>query len=135
MLERLFHGFLTKSRVSSEEVVFGTVYAGERTSDGLKVAIKELSVSKVLDFSILGGRSVPLELRLLYFCQSVPGVVRLVDYYHRGDSFLYIVERPPNSQDLFDFISQRKTLGEELARKFFKQVVETAVTCYLKGVV
>ena len=45
------------------------------------------------------------------------------------------MERPSNSQDLFDFISQRKTLGEELARKFFKQVVETAIACYEKGVV
>ena len=61
---------------------FGTVYAGVRTSDGLKVAIKEVSVSKVLDWSVLGGRSLPLELRLLYFCQSVPGVVKLIDYYH-----------------------------------------------------
>ena len=68
----------------------------------------------MLDLSVLGGRSVPLELRLLYFCQSVPGVVRLIDYYDRGESFLYIMERPPNSQYLFDFISQRKSLGEVL---------------------
>ena len=55
-------------------------------------------------------------------------------YYHRGESFL-VLERPPNSQDLFDFISQRKSLGEELARKLFKQAVETAIACYEKGVV
>ena len=114
---------------------FGTVYAGVRTSDGLKVAIKEVPVSKVLDWSVLGGMSVPLELRLLYFCQSVPGVVRLVDYYHRGESFLYIMERPENSQDLFDFISKQKMLSENTARDLFKQVVDTVVTCYEKGVV
>ena len=91
---------------------FGTVYAGVRASDGLKVAIKEVPVSKVLDWSVLGGRSVPLELRLLYFCQSVPGVVRLVDYYDIGDSFLYIMERPPNNRDLFDYTSQQKFLDE-----------------------
>ena len=73
---------------------FGTVYAGVRTSDGLKV-------SKVLDWSVVGGRSVPPELRLLYFCQSVPGVVRLIDYYHRGDYFLSVMERQANSRDLF----------------------------------
>ena len=114
---------------------FGTVYAGVRTSDGLKVAIKEVPVSKVLDWSVLGGRRVPLELRLLYFCQSVPGVVRLVDYYHKGDSFLYIMERPTNSRDLFDYISQQKLLGEDMARDLFKQVVDTVVRCYERGVV
>ena len=78
---------------------FGTVYAGVRISDGLRVAIKEVPVNKVLEWSVLGGRSVPLELKLLYSCQSVAGVVRLVDYYDRGDSFLYIMEHPPDSRD------------------------------------
>jgi serine/threonine protein kinase len=109
--------------------VFVTVYAGMRRSDGLKVAIKEVPVSKVLDWSVLGGKSVPLELRLLYFCQSVPGMVRLIDNYHRGESFLFIMERPPNSRDLFDYISQQKLLGEDRARDLFKQVVDTVVTC------
>ena len=114
---------------------FGTVYAGVRTSDGLTVAIKEVPANKVLDWSYLGGRSVPLELNLLYSCQSVPGVVRLIDFYDRGDYFLYIMERPVNSRDLFDFISQNRTLGEERARNLFKQVVDTVIECYERGVV
>jgi serine/threonine protein kinase len=114
---------------------FGTVYAGVRTSDGLTVAIKEVPANKVLDWSYLGGRSVPLELSLLYSCQSVPGVVRLIDFYDRGDYFLYIMERPVNSRDLFDFISQHRTLGEERARNLFRQVVDTVIECYERGVV
>jgi len=114
---------------------FGIVYAGTRISDGLRVAIKEVPVSKVLEWSILSGRSVPLEMALLYSCQAVPGVVRLVDFYDRGDSFLYIMERPANCRDLFDFISHRGALEEGLARQLFKQVVETVIECYERGVV
>ena len=114
---------------------FGVVYAGVRTSDGMAVAIKEVAVNKVLDWSYLGGRSVPLELSLLYFCQSVPGVVRLIDFYDRGDHFLIIMERPVNTRDLFDFISQNRTLGEDRARDMFKQVLDTVVECYERGVV
>jgi len=111
------------------------VYAGVRTSDGMTVAIKEVAANKVLDWSYLGGRSVPLELSLLYFCQSVPGVVRLIDFYDRGDHFLIIMERPVNTRDLFDFISLNRTLGEERARNMFKQVVDTVIECYERGVV
>ena len=45
------------------------------------------------------------------------------------------MERPANSRDLFDFISQHRTLGEDTARNLFKQVVDTVIKCYERGVV
>ena len=36
---------------------------------------------------------------------------------------------------MFDYISQQKILGEDTARDLFTQVVDTAVTCYERGVV
>ena len=114
---------------------FGTVYSGVRLSDGLRVAIKKVHVNKVLEWSVLGGRSVPLELKLLYCCQPVAGVVKLLDFYDRGDSFLYIMEHPPDCRDLFEFISQKGFLEEKLARELFKQVVDTVIDCYERGVV
>ena len=114
---------------------FGVVYSGVRVQDGLSVAIKEVPVNKVLEWSMLGERSVPMELRLLYSCQSVPGVVRLIDFYDRGDYFLYIMEYSPSCRDLFDFISQKGPLEENFARELFKQVVDIVLQCYQLGVV
>ena len=56
---------------------FGIVYAGVRKSDGLKFAIKEVPVTKVTEWSVLGGSIVPLEWLLLYSCQSIDGVVNV----------------------------------------------------------
>jgi serine/threonine protein kinase len=114
---------------------FGVVYAGVRKSDGLRVAIKEVPVTKVTEWSVLGESIVPLELLLLYSCQSIAGVVTLVEFVECGDSFLYVMERPANCIDLFDFISQRGALEENLARDFFKQVVDTVSHCQERGVI
>jgi len=114
---------------------FGVVYSGIRIHDGLLVAIKEVPIGKVLEWSNLGDRSVPLELKLLYSCQSVSGVVRLIDFCQRGEYFLYIMEYSPQCKDLFDFISQKGALEENFARELFKQVVDIVIECYEHGVV
>jgi serine/threonine protein kinase len=96
--------------------------------------------SKVLNstFFILfqfEGRSVPLEICLLRKVSSVPGVVRLLDFYERPDSYILIMERPLICKDLFDFITEKGSLEEGLARRFLRQVVETVVACHQRGVI
>ena len=44
------------------------------------------------------------------------------------------MERPSQSQDLFDFITKKKYLKEPQAREFFKQIVETSLACEEAGV-
>ena len=51
------------------------------------------------------------------------------------ETILYIKEYPINCIDLFDFISQRGALEEDLARDFFKQVVDTVTQCQERGVI
>jgi len=80
------------------------------------------------------GRRVPRELKLLLDVQAVPGVIHLLDYYERPDSFIYVLERPLHSKDLFDFITERGRLEERLARDFLRQVLQTVLACHARGV-
>jgi len=113
---------------------FGTVYAGVREVDGRQVAIKHVARNKVTEWASLNGRRVPLELKLLHSVQAVSGVIRLFDFYERKDSFIYVMEKPTNVRDMFDFITEKGALEEELARSFFRQVVTTITACHDKGV-
>ena len=45
------------------------------------------------------------------------------------------MEKPSNSKDLFDFITVKGALNEELARNFFRQVTSTIIACHKRGVV
>lgn len=114
---------------------FGTVYAGIRVRDGRQVAIKHVARAKVTEWDELSGRRVPLELKLLHSVQNVDGVIKLLDFYERPDSFIYVMERPASSKDLFDLITEKGVLEEQLARNFFRQVVETVLACHSKGIV
>ena len=57
------------------------------------------------------------------------GVIQLVDYFELPDFHLLVMERLGTSanqcKDLFDFISDRKRLEEDLAKGIFKQVKNT----------
>jgi serine/threonine protein kinase len=113
---------------------FGTVYSGQRRKDGLEVAIKHIARAKVNEMELLNGRKVPLELKLLHSVQDIHGAIKLLDYFERPDSFVIVMERPPQSKDLFDYITEKKQLDEKLAKDFFKQVVETVLACHRAGV-
>ena len=76
-----------------------------------------------------------MELKLLHSVQSVEGVIKLLDFYERNDSFIYVMERPSDCKDMFDFITEKKYLEESLARNFFRQIVTTVLACHSKGVI
>merc|ERR1711892_473693 len=109
---------------------FGVVYAAERKSDGLEVAVKEVSK----DMDTLTNNNVPLEVALMQQVNDVPGVIKLLDYFDTTDSFYVVMERFA-SKDLFDFISEQGPLPEALARDLFMQLVDTVSECHEKGVV
>merc|ERR1711887_70849 len=109
---------------------FGVVFAAERRSDGLEVAVKEVSKDK----DTLINENVPLEVALMQQVNDVPGVIKLLDYFDTSDCFYVVMERF-NSKDLFDFISEQGPLPEHLARDLFMQLVDTVSECHEKGVV
>jgi len=114
---------------------FGVVYAGIRNSDGLHVALKHVSKAKISEYGQINGRLVPLEVCLLRKVYGCPRVVKILDCFERFDSFIIVMERPEPCKDLFDFITEKGMLEEQLARNFFRQVVETVMACHHQGVI
>ena len=110
---------------------FGVVHAGIRKSDGMQVAVKEVTKEKVLEYTV--DDKVPLEIALMQQVSDVPGVIRLIDYFDMSHSYYIVMERF-NSKDLFDFISEEGPLGENLARHLFRQVLDTVSQCHHCGV-
>ena len=49
-------------------------------------------------------------------------VVKLIDWFEEQDCFILVMEKPDNSTDLFDYISERGVLREETAKEIFKKV-------------
>ena len=87
-----------------------------------QVAIKQEARSRVIAWDTCRGQKVPAELRNLLDVQQVPGVVKLLEFYERDDSFIYVMERFKNYMDLYDFINREKQLSEAMALDFFCQV-------------
>uniref|UniRef100_A0A0M3HZJ8 Serine/threonine-protein kinase 1 n=1 Tax=Ascaris lumbricoides TaxID=6252 RepID=A0A0M3HZJ8_ASCLU len=115
---------------------FGTVYSGVRIKDQLPVAVKYIKRRKVTTWQRDSwGGGIPLEIVILQQCQSIPGVVKMLDWYERTSDFLIVMERPEWCQDLFDYVTFHGPLAESLAKNFFKQVVDTVIGCAWKGIV
>jgi len=89
---------------------------------------------------------MPLEVSIHADVSHLTGVISLLDYFETPESFIIVLERPPQSLhpfspasssgiDLFDYITQVGGLDEQLARDWFTQVATTARELKELGVV
>jgi serine/threonine protein kinase len=78
---------------------------------------------------------VPMEVYALERVRGVEGVVGIIEYFAREDIFIIIMDRPQPCKDLFDYITEKVLLEEQVARNFFNQVVETVLACKREGIV
>jgi len=115
---------------------FGTVYAGSRKADGKPIAVKHIARAKVTEWVEENGQRLPIEISLLQRATHLSaGVVQLLDYYEQPDSFVLVMERSETTKDLFDYITESGSLGEDEARRFMRQIVETAAALHDSGIV
>ncbi|KAK5863117.1 hypothetical protein PBY51_000172 [Eleginops maclovinus] len=90
---------------------FGTVYTGTRVADGAPVAVKHVAKDRVSEWGELHGSRVPMEIVLLKKVGTgFRGVIKMLDWFERA-------------------------LPEDLARSFFRQVLEAVRHCHNSGVV
>uniref|UniRef100_A0A3B3YLT8 Serine/threonine-protein kinase n=1 Tax=Poecilia mexicana TaxID=48701 RepID=A0A3B3YLT8_9TELE len=120
---------------------FGSVFSGNRLSDGLPVAIKKIPRDKVYCWARLTDelKKVPIEIALLQRLCEVGGhggVISMLDWFEvEGQGFMLVMERPLQCQDLFDLVTDSGGLPERLALRFFRQTVEALKFVHAHGIV
>ena len=112
---------------------YGTVYSAVRRSDGLRVAIKKIAAEDCVMCNCTVSQNIPLEVSMLQQLKNVHGVIQLIDYFE-SDGMVYIVMERVDGQDMFYFICDHGTLTEDMARNFFKQIVDAVFRCHERGV-
>uniref|UniRef100_A0A669B9W6 Serine/threonine-protein kinase n=1 Tax=Oreochromis niloticus TaxID=8128 RepID=A0A669B9W6_ORENI len=114
---------------------FGSVFSGQRLSDGLHVKNTHLPVFSFVWVTIT---STILCVQPLSEDGGHPGVIRMLEWFEvEGRGFLLVMERPLHCQDLFDLITERGALSESLSLRFaiFHQVVAALQFIHSRGIV
>lgn len=109
---------------------FGQIFLAFRISDGLPVAVK--SIPKPTRLAVpKNGLAVPLEFYIMKTVEKVPGTIKILNIYQGPKSWLGVMNLPPNSQDLFEYIKKfpMNCLPEQLVKHILKQLTTTLIGC------
>ncbi|XP_044058543.1 serine/threonine-protein kinase pim-2-like [Siniperca chuatsi] len=123
---------------------FGSVYAGNRKTDNLPVAIKHIPKADVESRPmVLHGKTymVPMEVLLMLRVTGGPesmgksAAVSLLDWYELDQEVLLVMERPVPSVDLLNYLYNNDgPLEEDQAKNIMKQLVKAAIKMHSEGV-
>lgn len=119
---------------------FGQVYGGIRIADGRAIAIKVVNRNRITKWKTTKTRNwddIPLECYLHNKVNGVAGVVRLLDMITFEDKYFYIMDRPKDTQDLYDYVSNHNDglgLNDDTARDIFRQIVDVIIKVTEKNI-
>lgn len=114
---------------------FGQVYLGHFINLDQPVAVKYIKKTKVSCWTSYYNRKIPTEVFLMLQVNQHPNVIKLYDFVESQNYFILFIEKPANSIDLFDYISNELVLTEARARNFFHQILNSVEYCLQQGVV
>uniref|UniRef100_A0AC35TX50 Protein kinase domain-containing protein n=1 Tax=Rhabditophanes sp. KR3021 TaxID=114890 RepID=A0AC35TX50_9BILA len=115
---------------------FGVVYDASDLEDNQLFACKYVSRKNVTGWvDVEGGVTIPLEIKLLDKTAKIKGVINCTHWFEREDGYLIVMEKPTQCVDLFDYISVKGSVTEELAISFLKQVVQITQECIKNDVI
>ena len=93
--------------------------------DQTPVAIKLVHKRDIPCMVSYQGREIPMEIAVMLEIRGkgeCDNVIGLEDYFELADWWVLVLEKPKVCQDLYDLITERKSLSEETARNLFNQV-------------
>lgn len=110
---------------------FGKVSLGMHKVTNQLVAIK--SINKEFLEEERSRRKVAKEVAILKKLQH-ENIINLYETFETEKHFLLVTELCPGG-DLLNYVRRRRKLTEDVAKYFFKQLVEACIYCHKKGVV
>ena len=105
---------------------FGTVNIAEHRTTGEKVAVKCISKSRIQKSNM--GSQVKKEITTMKKLDH-PNIVRIKEVL-MSNSHLYLVLEYAGGGELFSKIATRGKLSENLARRYFRQIMEAVSFCH-----
>ncbi|KAK2718866.1 hypothetical protein QYM36_006018 [Artemia franciscana] len=115
---------LTKKELGKSK--YGSVYITVRKEDNRSVAVKKVKSNQKLN--------VENEINFLSLVNDINGCIKMLDYYKIGNKFWIVMEYPPESITLKDFLSQNKCLSEYRVANIFRHIVITVLEMKHAGV-
>ena len=81
----------------------------------------------------INGKQFPVEA--YYQCHIChPNIIRLLDVFTHKENFVYVLERPEDSSDLFDIMDVDDGMTEDDGRRFFTQILDATIQCEEQGI-
>ncbi|XP_039512224.1 uncharacterized protein LOC120467787 [Pimephales promelas] len=118
---------------------FGSVYAGTRLKDGLKVALKFADTVGIEWINIEDNpEPVPLEIGLLILANKgprVPQIIQLLDWDEEPNRYIMVLEFPTPCESLIEYLDRHDYyIDENVAKVIMLLAAVAAQTCCQRGV-